>query len=105
VVVAPLRGLRDGPESSGVRHSIDQTHAKPGEKPAITGTDMQQLAEAPLGPRTLEEWIAPDCRGLNFYEIDRSLQSLQLLYMSDDERAHMAPHYARLGGGGGDGSA
>jgi len=63
---------------------------------------MQQLAEAPLGPRTLEEWIAPDCRGLNFYEIDRSLQSLQLLYMADDERAYMAPHYARLGAIAGD---
>jgi acyl-CoA dehydrogenase len=43
------------------------------------------------------DWIAPDCRGLNFFQIDRSLQGLLDLYMPEDLRAHMVPHFRRLG--------
>ena len=41
--------------------------------------------------------LAPDCHGLNFFDIDQSLQDLLPLYLPDDLRAHMTPHYRRLG--------
>ncbi|MXW91572.1 MAG: DNA alkylation response protein [Rhodospirillaceae bacterium] len=41
--------------------------------------------------------LAPDCRGLNFFDIDRSLQALLPLYLPDDLREHMTPHFRRLG--------
>ena len=43
------------------------------------------------------DWVAPDCNGLNFYDIDASLQGLLQLYMPDDLRQHMTPHFRRLG--------
>ena len=46
---------------------------------------------------TLSDWVAPDCHGLNFYDIDQSLQDLLSLYMDDDLRTHMILHYRRLG--------
>jgi alkylation response protein AidB-like acyl-CoA dehydrogenase len=47
--------------------------------------------------RALEDWVAPDCHGLNFFEIDSSLQSLMSLYLPEDLRAHMTPVYEQLG--------
>ncbi|TCH98339.1 DNA alkylation response protein [Roseococcus sp. SYP-B2431] len=41
--------------------------------------------------------LAPDCSGLNFFEIDRSLCDLLPLYMEDPLLAHLAPHLQRLG--------
>jgi acyl-CoA dehydrogenase len=46
---------------------------------------------------SLEDWIAPDCHGLNFFDIDQSLQGMLELRMDDAVRKHMAPHYQRLG--------
>ncbi len=46
---------------------------------------------------SLEDWIAPDCHGENFYDIDKSLQGLLELRMDDAVREHMTPHYKRLG--------
>jgi acyl-CoA dehydrogenase len=43
------------------------------------------------------DWIAPDCAGLNFFEIDRGLQDLLALYVPDDLRAALLPHYRALG--------
>ncbi len=43
------------------------------------------------------DWIAPDCRGLNFYRIDRSLRDLLGLYMEPRLRSAMEPHLDRLG--------
>jgi acyl-CoA dehydrogenase len=43
------------------------------------------------------ELIAPDCRGLNFYRIDRSLRDLLDLHMEPELRAAMEPHLDRLG--------
>ncbi|MGE0423669.1 MAG: acyl-CoA dehydrogenase family protein [Reyranellaceae bacterium] len=42
--------------------------------------------------------IAPDCSGLNFYDIDRSLRDLLSLYMDAPLLAHLEPHLQRLGG-------
>ena len=41
--------------------------------------------------------IAPDMHGQNFFEIDRSLQGLLKLYLPEDLREHMTPHYRQLG--------
>lgn len=41
--------------------------------------------------------LAPDCSGLNFYEIDRSLRDLLALYMDADLLRHLGPHLTRLG--------
>ena len=45
----------------------------------------------------MEDWVAPDCHGLNFFEIDKSLQSLLEIYLPDDLREHMTPVFKRLG--------
>jgi len=50
-----------------------------------------------FNPATLSDWIAPDCHGLNFFEIDRSLQDLLKVYLPEDLRTHMEPHYNKLG--------
>jgi alkylation response protein AidB-like acyl-CoA dehydrogenase len=47
--------------------------------------------------RELEDWVAADCHGLNFFEIDNSLQDLLTLYLPDDLREHMTPVYRKLG--------
>src|SRR5271170_7409985 len=41
--------------------------------------------------------LALDCRGMNFYRIDRGLQDLLKLYMDPKLLGHMEPHYDRLG--------
>ncbi len=48
-------------------------------------------------PGTTNDWVAPDCHGLNFFDIDHSLRSLLPLYLDSALLAHLAPHYARLG--------
>ena len=50
-----------------------------------------------LMPLSASERVAPDCAGLNFFTLDRSLQDLLYCYLPDDLREHMTPHYARLG--------
>ena len=47
--------------------------------------------------KSLEDWIAPDCHGMNFFEADKGLQDLLSLRLDDAVRAHMTPHYQRLG--------
>ena len=47
--------------------------------------------------KTNSDWIAPDANGENFFKIDDSLQGLLKLYLPDDLREHMTPHYNRLG--------
>ena len=49
------------------------------------------------GKKELEDWVAGDCHGLNFFDIDQSLQDLLTLYLPQDLREHMAPIYQRLG--------
>ncbi len=48
-------------------------------------------------PKSLNDWVATDCSGMNFFEIDHSLQSLLPLYLDDAVREHMTPHFANLG--------
>lgn len=51
-----------------------------------------------FNPQELSDWVAPDCHGQNFYDIDPSLQDLLKVYMGDELRKHMEPHYQKLGG-------
>ena len=46
---------------------------------------------------TAAELVAPDCRGMNFYRIDRGLRDLLDLHMEPRLRAAMEPHLDRLG--------
>ena len=48
-------------------------------------------------PPSSSDLIAPDCHGQNFYDIDHSLQGLLKLYLPQDLRAKLEPHYRRLG--------
>ncbi|MEO8557869.1 MAG: acyl-CoA dehydrogenase family protein [Rhodospirillales bacterium] len=50
-------------------------------------------AKAPTG----SEFVAPDCRGMNFYRADRALQDLLTIYMPAELRAHLEPHFDKLG--------
>ena len=55
------------------------------------------IADAAADKKSADDWIAPDCHGLNFFDIDHSLRGLLEVRMPDDLRAHMTPHYRRLG--------
>jgi alkylation response protein AidB-like acyl-CoA dehydrogenase len=44
------------------------------------------------------DWVAPDCSGQNFYDIDRGLRDLLAIYLPEDVRQTLNPHFARLGG-------
>ena len=48
---------------------------------------------APAG----SDLIAPDCRGLNFWTIDRALRDLLSLYLDQKALQHFTPHFERLG--------
>ena len=48
-------------------------------------------------PQDLSDWIAPDCHGLNFYDIDPALRDLLNVYMPEDLREFMEPHFRKLG--------
>ena len=47
--------------------------------------------------RARAEAIAPDCAGLDFWQIDRNVRDLLPLYMDPTLLAHLTPHFARLG--------
>ncbi|HXN86107.1 MAG TPA: acyl-CoA dehydrogenase family protein [Candidatus Binataceae bacterium] len=57
------------------------------------GAHSKDVANPPRG----SDHLALDCRGMNFYRIDRSLQELLDIYMDPKMRAHMEPHLDRLG--------
>jgi acyl-CoA dehydrogenase len=48
-------------------------------------------------PASGADHVARDCAGLNFYEIDRGLHDLLPLYLADDDRLRLQPHFHRLG--------
>jgi hypothetical protein len=41
--------------------------------------------------------LAPTCRGLNYYAVDRSVRDLPPLYMDEPLLAHLEPHLEELG--------
>ena len=56
-----------------------------------------KIAASQGAPRTGSDHVAPDCRGMNFYRADKSLQDLLPLYMPQKLRDHLEPHFDRLG--------
>lgn len=52
---------------------------------------------APASARTGSDWIAPDCRGMNFWQIDPAFRDLLSLYLKPEELNHFVPHFERLG--------
>lgn len=60
---------------------------------AYSSTVMNAIAglSKPTSP------IADDCHGMNFFDIDQGLQTLLNIYLPEDLRQHMEPHYRRLG--------
>ena len=50
-------------------------------------------ARLPIRPE-----VAPDCAGLNFYDIDHGLSDILTLYLDRDEQEGLIPHMRRLGG-------
>ncbi len=43
------------------------------------------------------DWVAPDCHGENFYNLDPGFQFLLKQYMDPKLHAHMKPHLRDLG--------
>jgi hypothetical protein len=52
---------------------------------------------APVANASSSDVIAPDCRGLNFWQIDRALRDLLALYLDEAALQHFTPHFERLG--------
>jgi len=62
----------------------------------VTQTVARNLASSVPSLGVCES-VAPDCRGLNFWTIDRMLRDLLALYMDGEALEHFTPHFARLG--------
>lgn len=50
-----------------------------------------------LASQAPHDLVAPDCHGMNFYQIDPSARDLFALRMPADEHHHLVPHMTRLG--------
>lgn len=48
-------------------------------------------------PESIEDKVAPDCRGADFFAIDPDIDALSGLYLPSDLRDHLRPHYRRMG--------
>jgi len=62
---------------------------------------MSHATIAPTAGSEDDNPVAPDCRGLNFYEIDPAFRAMLRDYMRADNaalHAHLDPHLNRLGG-------
>ena len=55
------------------------------------------LSGKPASDNSAAAMVAPDCRGMNFYRVDRDLRALLDLHMEPRLRAAMEPHLDRLG--------
>ncbi len=47
--------------------------------------------------RTGSDWIAPDCAGLDFFAVDQGLRDLLTIYLPEQIREPLTPHFQRLG--------
>jgi alkylation response protein AidB-like acyl-CoA dehydrogenase len=58
-------------------------------------TDLHRTATIdPSGPA---DHVAPDCTGLNFFDMDRSVRDLLKLYLPREDEQKLEPHFRRLG--------
>jgi acyl-CoA dehydrogenase len=60
-------------------------------------TMSSQPTQVDTSTMSTQDWVAPDCHGQNFFDVDQSLQGLLKLYMPDALLDHMFPHFQRLG--------
>lgn len=64
-------------------------------------SQVVQIADSELAQEdqtaTGSDHVGGDCRGENFFTLDRSFQDLLGLYLTSEERAHFWPHFERLG--------
>ncbi|MEK9721954.1 MAG: acyl-CoA dehydrogenase family protein [Rhodospirillaceae bacterium] len=60
----------------------------------MSGAQTKPAATAHLSGA---DWIAPDCHGANFYDLDPGFRALLKFYLPPDLHAHMTPHLERLG--------
>jgi acyl-CoA dehydrogenase len=69
--------------------------------PPATAVNVSSAAFSPLAGRGAvaerSRHVAPDCSGLDFYALDRSLRDLLPLYMEAPLLAYLGPHLQRLG--------
>lgn len=65
--------------------------------PTISPATKRHPSDATSSRQAPYRNVAPDCHGLNFFDIDRSLQSLLPLYVSADLYEHLLPHLHELG--------
>src|SRR5436190_17832777 len=56
------------------------------------------LPALPEQTKSGSDLIAPDCRGLNFWALDRSVRDLLSLHLETQMLAHFEPHFAAFGG-------
>jgi alkylation response protein AidB-like acyl-CoA dehydrogenase len=58
-------------------------------------TDLHRTAtKRPSDPT---DHVAPDCSGLNFFDLDRGVRDLLRLYLSREDQEKLEPHLRRLG--------
>jgi acyl-CoA dehydrogenase len=63
----------------------------------ISSSKYLNVPTEPTKMATPTSPIADDCQGMNFFDIDQELQTLLKLYLPEDLRKHMEPHYRHLG--------
>jgi len=68
---------------------------------AVTGTAAWSALATRRATARRSEHLAPTTRGLNYFEIDRSLRSLLPVYMDGPLLEHLMPHLHQLGALGG----
>ena len=72
-------------------------HTKRGSTSSPRGRSEALAKAEPAQTAAAASPIAPDCSGQDFYAIDAGLQQLLALYLPADTRAHLEPHFKRLG--------
>lgn len=60
-------------------------------------TPSPALPSSRPSPAESSRHVAPDCRGLNFFDLDPQLQGLLGLYLPGEMREHLWPYLRRLG--------
>lgn len=91
-----VRALRSGGWRGGSRAYYKCLMAARTRSDAANARGESRAARLTV-PRRGSDHIAPDCRGLNFFDIDESFRDLVTLYMEPKLRAHMEPHLRQMG--------
>jgi acyl-CoA dehydrogenase len=63
----------------------------------MQGTHIDLHRAATMLPSDPVGHVAPDCSGLNFFQIDRGVRDLLKLYLPREDQQKLEPHFCRLG--------